>query len=150
VDDFDSAILNILQTNSRISTEEIGDVVGLSPSACQRRIKKLKTDGIIKKEVAIIDRNKLDNYTTAIIDVTLEKGGENALDIFIDKLEREKQVQQFYYTVGDVDFVLIIVVKSMVEFDTLTRRLLMSDPNVKKFHSKIAIQANKLSLEVPM
>ncbi|MEW6991445.1 Lrp/AsnC family transcriptional regulator [Colwelliaceae bacterium 6441] len=150
MDDFDSAILNVLQTNSRISTEQIGDIVGLSPSACQRRIKKLKTDGIIKKEVAVIDRDKLESYTTAIIDVNLEKGGEKALDNFIDKLNHEKKVQQFYYTAGDVDFVLIVVVKNMAELDSLTRRLLMSDSNVKKFHSKIAIQSNKLGLEVPI
>lgn len=150
MDDFDRTILDVLQTNSRVSTEQIGDLVGLSPSACQRRIKKLKTDCIIKKEVAIIDRDKLDNYTTAIIDVNLEKGGEKALDSFIDKLNHEKRVQQFYYTAGDVDFVLIIVVKDMAEFDSLTRRLLMSDSNVKKFHSKIVIQSNKLGLEIPI
>ncbi|WP_199611496.1 Lrp/AsnC family transcriptional regulator [Flocculibacter collagenilyticus] len=127
MDDFDRSILNILQINSRMSTEKMGDFVGLSPSACQRRIKKLKAQGIIKKEVAIIDRDKLEGLTTAIIDVSLEKGGERALDGFIDMLNNEKRVQQVYYTAGDVDFVLIIVVRNMSEFDSLTRRLLMSN-----------------------
>ena len=150
MDDFDRAILNVIQVNSRISTEEIGNLIGLSSSASQRRIKKLKAQGIIKKEVAIIDRDKLDGFTTVIIDVSLEKGGETALDEFVDRLNNEKRVQQFYYTAGEVDFVLIIVVKNMSEFDNLTRRLLMSNSNVKKFHSKVAIQSNKLGLEVPI
>ncbi len=150
MDDFDSEILNIMQSNCRISTEQIGDIVGLSSSACQRRIKKLKAQGIIQKEVAILDRDKLDGFTTVIIDVNLDKGGEKALDDFIDRLNNEKRVQQFYYTAGEVDFVLIIVVKNMSEFDSLTRRLLMSNSNVKKFNSKVAIQSNKLGLEVPV
>lgn len=150
MDDFDSAILNIVQINSRMSTEEIGNLVGLSSSACQRRIKKLKAQGVIKKEVAIVDREKLDGFTTVIIDVILDKGGEKALDDFIDRLNQETRVQQFYYTAGEVDFVLIIVVKDMNEFDQLTRRILMSNTNVKKFHSKVAIQSNKIGLEVPL
>lgn len=148
MDDFDRDILNIIQLDSRVSSEEIGHKVGLSASACQRRIKKLKGLGIIKKEVAIIDRDKLEGFTTFIVDVCLEKGGEKALDDFIDRLNREKRVQQFYYTAGEVDFVLIIVVKNMNEFDTLSRRLLMSDANVKKFHSKVVIQPNKVGLAV--
>lgn len=150
VDAFDYEILKILQTNSRTSTEQIGLEVGLSASACQRRVRKLKEKGIITHEVAVLDRDKLGAYITAIVDVTMEKGGETVLDNFIAKLVTEQQVQQFYYTAGEVDFVLIIVVKSMHEFDVLTRRLLMSNKHVKKFHSKIAIQANKVELAIPI
>lgn len=150
VDDFDRAILNLIQFDSRNSTEDIGHQVGLSASACQRRIKKLKGLGIIKKEVAIVDRDKLEGFTTLIVDVCLVKGGEKALDDFIDRLNQEKRVQQFYYTAGEVDFVLIIVVNNMNEFDKLSRRLLMSNANVKKFHSKVVIQSNKLGLEIPV
>ena len=150
MDDLDRAILNILQVNCKVSTEDIGHEVGLSASACQRRIKKLRAQGIIEKEVAIVDRDKLQSLTTVIVDVCLEKGGEQALDDFIARLNREKRVQQFYYTAGEVDFVLIIVVKNMGEFDELTRGLLMSNTNVKKFHSKVAIKNNKLGLEVPV
>lgn len=149
MDSFDSAILEILQLDSRTSTEQIGSLVGLSASACQRRIKKLKDSGVIEKEIAVIDREKVGSFTTAIIDVTLEQGGEKALDSFIGKLEQEHLVQQLYYTAGDVDFVVIVVVNNMSEFDSFTRRILMSEPNVKKFHSKIVIKPNKVSLKLP-
>ena len=150
MDSFDRAILNILQSNSRISTEKIGEAVGLSPSACQRRIKRLKASGVVDKEVAILNRKKLDGYTTIIVDVNLEKGGEQNLDDFINKMNREPRVQQFYYTAGDVDFVVIFVVTDMNEFDQLSRKLLMSNTNIKKFHSKVVITNNKLGLEVPV
>lgn len=148
MDSFDCAILDVLQSNSRTSSEELGELVGLSASACQRRIKKLKESGIIEKEVAVVDRHKIGNYTTAIIDVTLEKGGGESLDSFIKKLNQEELVQQVYYTAGDVDFVLIVVVNNMNEFDDFTRRLLMSEVNVKKFHSKIVIKSSKVSLKL--
>jgi Lrp/AsnC family leucine-responsive transcriptional regulator len=150
MDVFDYAILKEIQTNSRISTEKLGERVGLSASACQRRVKRLKAEGIIEREVAILNRDKLDGYTTVIIDVTLDHGGEKALDQFIETLNNEPFVQQFYYTAGEIDFVLIVVVKSMSEFDRVTRKLLMSNSNVKKFHSKIAIKSNKLGLELPL
>ena len=150
MDSFDRAILNILQSNSRISTEKLGEAIGLSPSACQRRIKRLKESGVIDKEVAVLNRKKLEGYTTIIVDINLEKGGEKNLDDFINQMNNEPCVQQLYYTAGEVDFVVIIVVTDMNEFDQLSRKLFMSSANIRKFHSKVVITSNKLGLEVPV
>ena len=150
MDSFDQAILNILQTNSRISSEKLGARVGLSPSACQRRLKKLKSSGVIDKEVAVLNRAKLGGFTTIIVDIQLEKGGEKTLDDLIRKLDQEPRVQQFYYTAGEVDFVVIIVVNDMGEYDQLSRLLFMSNANIKKFHAKVVISAQKLGLGLPL
>lgn len=150
MDTFDRAILSSLQTNSRMSTEKLGELVGLSASACQRRIKKLRADGVIEREIAVLNRDKLDGYSTVIVDVILENGGEKILDDFMEILDGEDLVQQYYYTAGEVDFVLIIVTNNMDEYDGLTRRILMSNTNVKKFHSKVAIKSNKLGLKIPL
>ncbi|WP_250464851.1 Lrp/AsnC family transcriptional regulator [Microbulbifer litoralis] len=150
MDSFDTEILKILQTSSRISTEELGVRVGLSASACQRRIKRLKAEGIVSNEVAILDREKLPGFITVIIDVTLEKGGEKALDKFIAQLNEESRVQQFYYVAGEVDFVVIVVTKSMDDFDNLCRQVLMSNANVKKFSSKVVIKSEKVGMAVPL
>lgn len=150
MDSFDIEILKALQVDSRISTETLGHKIGLSASACQRRIKKLKEGGVIQKEVAVLDREKLPGYITVIVDVTLEKGGEKSLDRIIERLDKEPQVQQFYYTSGDVDFVVIVVTQSMGDFDRLSRRLFMSNTNVKKFSSKVAIKLNKVGMEIPL
>lgn len=150
MDSYDGAILDILQTNSRTSTGEIGELVGLSASACQRRIRKLKEKGVIKNEIAVINREMIDTNVTIFIDVVLEKGGVEALDSFTSILNEEKSIQQLYYTAGEVDFVLVVVVRNMNEFDALTRKLLMSNENVKKFHSKVVIQPNKVGLYVPL
>ncbi|XOV80360.1 MAG: Lrp/AsnC family transcriptional regulator [Aestuariibacter sp.] len=150
MDAFDYEILMALQEDCRISTEALGDKVGLSASACQRRIKKLKTEGIINREVAILNRDRIPGYSAVIVDVILDTGGENALDKFIIQLQQAEQVQQFYYVAGEIDFVVILVVKNMEEYDLLSRQLFMSNSNVKKFTSKVAIKSHKTSLKIPL
>ncbi|AIW20664.1 Lrp/AsnC family transcriptional regulator [Vibrio coralliilyticus] len=150
MDAFDHHILRALQNNSRISSEVLGAEIGLSPSACQRRIKKLKQQGVIKQEVAVLDAAQLPGFITTLVDITLERGGETALDEFIHALEAESQVQQFYYVAGDVDFVVIVVTQDMKAYDALSRRLFMSNQNIKKFSTKVVIQPGKVGLELPV
>nr|WP_284500775.1 Lrp/AsnC ligand binding domain-containing protein [Microbulbifer sp. GX H0434] len=80
----------------------------------------------------------------------MEKGGEKALDKFIAQLNEESRVQQFYYVAGEVDFVVIVVTKSMDDFDNLCRQVLMSNANVKKFSSKVVIKSEKVGMAVPL
>ncbi len=150
VDAFDWAILQHLQTDSRLSTEELGDALGLSASACQRRIRKLKEAGIIQREVALLNSDKLPGYCTLIVDIYLEKCGQEVLDNLIRQLQMEAQVQQIYYTVGETDMVVIILARSMAEYDALTRRLLMGNENIRRFTSKAVIKTLKASLAIPM
>lgn len=150
MDAFDHHILRALQNNSRISSEALGAEIGLSPSACQRRIKKLKQQGVIKQEVAVLDAAQLPGFITTLVDITLERGGEAALDEFMHALEAESQVQQFYYVAGDVDFVVIVVTQDMKAYDALSRRLFMSNQNIKKFSTKVVIQPGKVGLELPL
>lgn len=150
MDSFDRQILRALQANSRISSEVLGAEIGLSPSACQRRIKKLRQQGVIKKEVALLDASHLPGFITTLVDITLERGGEKALDEFIQALEAEPQVQQFYYVAGEVDFVVIVVTQDMKAYDQLSRRLFMSNGNIKKFSTKVVIQPGNVGLELPI
>lgn len=150
MDNFDRQILTALQRNSRISSEVLGAEIGLSASACQRRIKKLRQQGVIEREVAILDPSKLVGFITVIADVTLDRGGEDVLDDFIAQLESEPQVQQFFYVAGDVDFVVVAVTRDMKAYDALSRRVFMANSYVKKFTTKVTIQTGKASLELPL
>lgn len=150
MDNFDRQILMALQRNSRISSDELGAEIGLSASACQRRIKKLKQQGVIDSEVAILDPSKLPGFITVIVDVTLAQGGEKVLDDFMRQLASEPQVQQFFYVAGDVDFVVVAITHDMTAYDALSRRLFMANDYVKKFTSKVVIQSQQRSLSLPL
>lgn len=150
MDIFDKEILKLLQTDNSLSTEVIGDRVGLSASACQRRIKRLKSSGVIKQEVVLLDNTKLAGYVTVIVDITLERGGTKTLDKLSSEFIKEPQVQQLYYMAGETDFTLIIASKNMDDFDNLCRTLFMSNPDIKKFTSKVVIKCQKTSLALPI
>ena len=94
MDDFDRQILIILQNNSRITTEELGGRIGLSATACQRRLKKLRHSGVIEKEIAIINGVSLGGYVTVIVNVEMKQGGVKTMDDFKRKMRLHPQVQQ--------------------------------------------------------
>ena len=72
MDVLDKKILNELQKNNRISSENLGEKIGLSATACQRRLKKLRESKVIQKEVAILNGIELNNYVTLIVEVTIK------------------------------------------------------------------------------
>lgn len=150
MDHFDRQILNLLQVNSRISTEDIGAQIGLSASACQRRIRALKDAGIIQREVVILNAEKFSDILTVIVDITLHKGGNKEVARFIDSISHADAVQQIYYVAGESDFVVIMICNSIAEYDMLAERLFMENSNVKKFISKIAIARKKFEAALPL
>ena len=149
MDAFDCQILQALQINSRVAHDELGDQIGLSASAVQRRIKRLRSEGVIRGEHIIVDAQKVPGYVTAIVDVVLASGGEAVLDAFKGRLLSCPAVQQLYYAAGDADFVVILIARDMADFDALSRALFMT-PDVQKFTSKIVIQTTKASLSLPL
>lgn len=150
MDSFDKHILQLLQQNNRLTTEKIGELVGLSATACQRRIKKLRDSGIIHKEVAVLDSVQLGNYVTVIVEVTMKQGGSKVMDQFRQQMQNHSNVQQCYYVTGEHDFVLIITCASMLEYDQLTRQLFLDNTNIHKFRTTVAMENVKLGLEVPI
>ncbi|MFT5706747.1 MAG: Lrp/AsnC family leucine-responsive transcriptional regulator [Oceanospirillaceae bacterium] len=150
MDNLDYKILQRLQVNCRQSTEELGAKVGLSATACQRRIKKLRQQGVIASEVAIVNPQQVANYLTVLIDVKLVKGGVQIVDKFKQEMQSCESVQQCYYLAGEVDFSLIVSVKSMQHYEALTRDLLLNNADVHTFLSKFSMDNVKTSWKIPL
>jgi Lrp/AsnC family leucine-responsive transcriptional regulator len=150
MDTFDRQILKFLQADSRITTEELGARIGLSATACQRRIKKLREDGIILKEVALLDGIAVGGYVTVIVEVLLHQGSFQNIDTFKQQMLKFPQVQQCYYVTGHNDFVLIVIAENMLEYEKLTRELFFNNANIKKFHSTVVMENVKVGLDVPV
>lgn len=150
LDRLDHSILILLQKNCRISTEEMGSQVGLSATACQRRIKKLRETGVIRKEVAILDGIQSGGFVTVIVEVIIHQGGESEIDEIKQEMLKHPEVQQCYYVTGGVDFILIITAENMLEYEKLTRKLFFNNRNIQKFHSTVAMENVKVGLEIPL
>ncbi|MHA2939009.1 Lrp/AsnC family transcriptional regulator [Vibrio sp. RC27] len=150
MDDFDRQILKSVQDNNKKTSEELGIEIGLSATAIQRRIKRLKEFGVISKEVAILDSDQLGGFVTIVVDVVMVKGGASVIERFKRKVCDHPEVQQCYYIAGEKDFVVIITAESMQRYQAITRELFLDDDTILKFTSNVAMQSVKIGLTVPI
>ena len=150
MDQFDLKILKIIQVNNKITSETLANQVGLSSSACQRRINSMRKKRIIEKDVSIISRNKLDRKITIIVQVLSEKEGVENDTQFKNTMFQAPEVMQCYYITGDYDYVLITTFKEMSEYEKFTRKYFLDNPNIKRFNSMVVMNKVKESLEIPV
>lgn len=146
----DLAILQMLQENSRERLETIATETGLSVATVQRRIRKLKADGTIMAESAMISPKAVGYAMTFLIFVELEHERIDQIDAFRRKAKGEPQVQQCYYITGEADFALIALARDMEDYERLTHRLFFQDSNVKRFRTSVVMDRTKIGMNVPL
>jgi Lrp/AsnC family leucine-responsive transcriptional regulator len=150
LDAFDLAILNILQVNCTTPQRLIGESVNLSAPAVQRRIKRLEEAGVIRANVAFVDPMALGKSLTLVVEVELVSHSAALIEQVKRIFQDEPRVQQCYYVTGDFDFVLLLIVASMAEYESLTNKLFHSNPNVKRYRTMITVDRVKVGLQVPV
>lgn len=138
MDAIDRKILQHVQLDSRQSIERLASAVGLSTAATQKRLRKLKDNKVILKEVAVLDPKLVGRAMTFIIMVELEREKVSDLHLFKRKIASEPLIQQSFYVTGQADFILVVRTSNMEEFETLTHRLFYNDANVRKFTTSVA------------
>ncbi|MDA5555964.1 Lrp/AsnC family transcriptional regulator [Shimia sp. MMG029] len=111
LDHFERLILKLLQRNGRASTQELSDTVGLSPSPCWRRVKRLEEDGFILRYAAILDGKKLGLNAFAYVQISLIDHSEESIDTFQSFIAQNEQVLECASITGDFDFVLKVVAR---------------------------------------
>jgi Lrp/AsnC family leucine-responsive transcriptional regulator len=148
LDDHDRKILRLLQRNNRLSQRDIGEAVNLSLSAVNRRIAAMEAAGVIQLNIAVVDPAKVGQPITIIVEMTVENERLDLLDAVKRRIVACPQVQQVYYVTGEVDFVVILTVRDMDEYVTLTRELFFAEGNVKSFRTLVAMERSKVGLAV--
>ena len=133
-DRLDIAILRVLRDNSRRTLNEIGVEVGLSATACWTRIKRLETEGVIKRYTIDMDRAKLGFRDSVIIQVTLESHSDETLYEFGRILAAIPEVVEAYLVSGDYDYYIRIAVRDTRDYERLLREKLYKIPGIR--HSK--------------
>lgn len=151
LDRLDLAILARLQRDGRATSHEIGAEVGLSPTAVQRRIKRLRADGVIVAETAVVSRQAVGRGLTAIVAVELAQGGQKELiDAFKTRMSARPEVQQCYYTAGEADFVMVVTARDPADYERLSRELFFDQPNIRKFTTTLVMDVVKAGLSLPL
>lgn len=150
LDEFDLAILEELQVNNRTSLQEIGKSVNLSAAAVQRRVRRMEDAHVIQSNVAIVDPASVGRPITIVVEVQIDSEQADLMDSARREFAAAPEVQQCYYVTGAADFILVLTVSTMEEYEQLSRRLFLENRNVKHFNTFVAMNRVKTSLRVPL
>ncbi len=137
-----------MQDNCRITAEQLSKEIGLSASACQRRINKLREDGVIAREVAILSKEKISPFLTTIVEIALERETPNIIDDFKNSMLTIQEVTQCYYVTGEIDFILTLNVRDIDHYQNFTQKFLFDNPNIRRFNTLVVMETVKQRLNV--
>jgi len=143
LDDLDQRILEQLQTDSSVTNHELAQRVHASAPTCLRRVRRLREAGVIEKEVAIVNPEKLANTLTAIIEVTLDIQTAENMQAFEARAMAEPAVLQCYRVSQGPDFILIAQVADMPAYHDMAHRTFTSDANVRNVRTFFSIHRSK-------
>ncbi len=150
LDRFDLAILDILQADNTTPQRAIAQAVNLSAPAVQRRIQRLKDSGVIRANVAVLDPVKVGKPLTIVLEVHLDNERPDRTAPLRARIAADDAVQQCYSVTGEADYLLVVNVASMADYEALTRRLFEGDDNIKRFRTSVALASLKTGLRVPL
>lgn len=149
-DEIDLAILNELQTNSKITNAMLSQKVGISPPSTLERVKKLETQGIITGYVATVDPDSVGKGITAIVHVTLREHGEDRLNAFNEEISRFEEVQSVWHTAGEEDFILKVIVTDMAQYEQFVVHRLSAVANIGRVRTSFCLSTVKDETRVPL
>ncbi len=150
LDKLDRRILALLQRDARLPAETIGAEVGLSASAVQRRLARLRDDGIITGEVAVLDPRSVGRPLTMIVDLVVEGDRKELVAGLKHWIEREAAVQEAWYVTGDEDYVLVVTARDVDAYEQMMQRLLAENANVRRYRTRVVLGTLKRGLALPL
>ena len=152
LDDTDVQLLDTLQTDASLSNQALAELAHISPPTCLRRIKRLRDAGLIEREVALLNPDRLAHITghglTAIVEITLDRQGDERLSAFEQRVTLDAAVQQCYRTSPGPDLVLVVHVKDMPAYLALSQRLFTGDANVRNVKAFFSVKRSKFEPKV--
>lgn len=149
-DRYEKDILQMLQKDGRASTQDLSEAVGLSPSPCWRRVRKLEEDGVICGYAAILDPKKLDLAAFAYVHVSLVDHQEETLQTFSDFVSRSDQVIECATITGDADYVLKVVARDPEGLENFIMESMLRLGVVRNTSTNFVLRQTKRSTALPI
>ena len=139
LDKLDYKILNILQEDNTIAIKDLAERIGLSFTPTYERVKSLKNNGIIKKYVAIVDREKVGYELVAYCNVTVKNKSVEILRDFEEKLNKCPEIVEVVSVSGVYDYMIKIVTKNIKEYYDFVEKTFTNYPHIGDYHSSIVL-----------
>jgi Lrp/AsnC family leucine-responsive transcriptional regulator len=143
LDSFDRAILRELQANARITNQQLSDRVGLSPSPCLRRLRRLEDEGYIAGYTAILDEKRLGLPVAIFMSVKLERQVDAVLTTFEAEIAKHPQVIDCWLMTGDNDYLLLIRVAGLAEYEEFLTGTFTKIPGIASIKSSVSLRQVK-------
>jgi DNA-binding Lrp family transcriptional regulator len=149
-DEIDRRILRALQENARVSNVELAERVGISPSPCWRRVRDLEQRGVISRYVTLLDPGSIGLPVSVVIQVSLERQVEAALETFESAVAKWPEVMECYLMTGDADYMLRVVVADLAAYQRFLLDHLTRVPGVASIKSSFALKQVKYGTALPL
>lgn len=153
-DHTDLLLLRHLQQDASTPNHLLAAQVGVSPSTCLRRVKRLEALGIIERQVALLQPERLaaalGHGLTALVEVSLDRQGQEQLDAFEARAVAHPAVQQCYRVSPGPDFVLVVAVRDMPGYQTVAQQLFTQDANVRNVKAFFSLKRAKFDPAQPL
>jgi Lrp/AsnC family transcriptional regulator len=149
LDEADWRILTVMQVDATLSTTELAAAVNMSQSACWRRLQRLRDEGIITAEVALVDRRKVGLNTQVFAQIKLTAHGRSHLEDFADAIRGFPEVLDCFVLMGSVDFMLRIVTRDIESYEAFFFQRLSKVSGIQEISSMVALSQIKSTTALP-
>lgn len=150
LDEYEKKILNLLQHNGRASIQELSDQVGLSPSPCWRRVKRLEEEGYIHHYAAILDGKKLGLRAFAYVQISLIDHSEESISTFNRFVQDNRQILECASITGEFDFLLKVVARDPEALESLIMKDILRLGVVRATTTNFALRQMKFAGALPV
>ena len=148
LDEFDHRLLELLQQDAGATLSALGEEVGLSASAVQRRIKRYRETGVMR-QVAELNPAMVGNITLPAVLVSLERESARHHAAFYARMRGAPEVQQCYVLAGEWDYLVILATTGLPATREVAERLFGNDDTLKRYETRMVFEPIKLGLHLP-
>jgi DNA-binding Lrp family transcriptional regulator len=149
VEDQDARILAYLQRDGRATNQQLADEVGMSTSACWRRVRALEESGIIQGYAALVAREQAGFTMSAVLHVSLERHDAKFVDEFVSRVTKRREVLECFATTGDADYHLRVVVRDMKAYNDFLDEFMFRIPGIRHVRSNVILKEIKAAVALP-
>ncbi len=150
LDSYERKILIALQQDGRLSNQDLSKKVGLSPSACWRRVKALEEAGVILRYAAILDPKKVGIGETVFAHVSMERHSKTPTLEFAKLMQEQPEVMECFFTTGAADIIVRVATPSVAAYDRFLEKVIFDASGVSQVHSDFALRRIKFETALPL
>jgi len=148
LDEIDHRLLALVQRDADVTLTALGDAIGLSASAVQRRLTRYRKAGLMR-QVAVLDPRLLGNITLAAVLVTMERDSAKQHAAFCARMRAAPEVQQCYVLAGEWDYLVLLASNGLAHYRELAERLFIDEGAIRRYETHMAFEPVKLGLALP-